>query len=431
MSNSQAIAAVTSMLDYLITQGVAIGRHPDASMIVEKVTTRPPDKARKADATESQINIFLYQTAINAAWRNMDLPGRTRPGETGAPPLALNLCYLITAYGKDDNDVSAHRLLGHAMQILHDHSVISRGDIEKAGKTASLDPDQKSALQDADLHDQVDLLRITPLPLSLDELSRLWSTFQTPYRVSAVYEVSVVLIESARPVKTPLPVIRVSAQAHLIPWYPQLDKVEFRDKMNVLSPQPSILSGETLVLKGAQLDKDDGVTLLQFRHPNLADQDAQCKHPHFPDEDKQFRPIAKLSATAAEVAIPDTWPAGFYTVTAQVKGKGETGSGRTSNALSFALAPTITKIDLVNSAMTVTCTPAIAKGQRVSLLLGDRELLPQERKQMADPLTFDVTGVKGDLFVRLRVDGVDSHLIDRSQTPPVFFDDETHKVTLP
>jgi hypothetical protein len=35
----------------------------------------------------------------------------------------------------------------------------------------------------------------------------------------------------------------------------------------------------------------------------------------------------------------------------------------------------------------------------------------------------------GDYWARLRVDGVDSLLVDRTQTPPVF--DSTQKVTLP
>jgi hypothetical protein len=41
-------------------------------------------------------------------------------------------------------------------------------------------------------------VRVTLQPLSLEEMSRLWSTFQTQYRLSVAYEVSVVLIDSAR-----------------------------------------------------------------------------------------------------------------------------------------------------------------------------------------------------------------------------------------
>jgi hypothetical protein len=55
---------------------------------------------------------------------------------------------------------------------------------------------------------------------------------------------------------------------------------------------------------------------------------------------------------------------------------------------------------------------------------------------LADPftsqtgtLTFQAPGVTaGDHFVRLRVDGVDSLLVDKSKTPPVF--DPAQKVTV-
>jgi len=43
--------------------------------------------------------------------------------------------------------------------------------------------------------------------MSLEDVSKLWTTFQTQYRISAAYEVSVVIIESSRIVKTPLPVL--------------------------------------------------------------------------------------------------------------------------------------------------------------------------------------------------------------------------------
>jgi hypothetical protein len=70
------------------------------------------------------------------------------------------------------------------------------------------------------------------------------------------------------------------------------------------------------------------------------------------------------------------------------------------------------------------------------LLLGDRQL---ERAPIAaatdaagtDPLVFKSTTVPaGDYLVRLRVDGVDSHLIvDRTETPPVF--DATQRLVVP
>src|SRR6516225_3010750 len=108
MSNTFTIAAVTATLRHLLDQGLTTVL-PGA-----KVTIRPPDKARE-NVTGNQINLFLYHTLPNAAWRNTGLP--VTPS---ASPLALNLYYLLSAYGQDedDSDPASHRLLGQAMRIL-------------------------------------------------------------------------------------------------------------------------------------------------------------------------------------------------------------------------------------------------------------------------------------------------------------------------
>src|SRR5438045_1150753 len=103
MSNELAIAAVTTTIRDLLY------RRADATIPGTAVTTRPPDKARDGNQGP-QLNLFLYHTAIDAAWRNMDMPG-IQNGEMGFPPLPLTLHYLVTAYGKDDDSSDDHRLL--------------------------------------------------------------------------------------------------------------------------------------------------------------------------------------------------------------------------------------------------------------------------------------------------------------------------------
>ncbi len=188
MSNSLAIAAVTTTLRNIIARGIG------DELGSGSVTTRPPDKARENGESSNQINIFLYHTLPNSALRNQDIPSRVKPGETGKLPLALNLYYLITAYGQDNDDILGHRLLGAAMRVLHDAAILKPGDI-------------KAALSESNLHQQIERIRITPQSLSLDDVSKLWTTFQTQYRISAAYEVSVILIDSSLPVKAPLPVL--------------------------------------------------------------------------------------------------------------------------------------------------------------------------------------------------------------------------------
>jgi hypothetical protein len=187
MSNWQAIAAVTATLRNLLTQSITIERDlQDTS-----VTSLLPDRARPSGTTANQVNLFLYQVVPNPAWRNLDMPRQTRPGESGTPPLALNLYYLLTTYGRDD-DASrpfSHELLGRAMRTLHDHPVLGPVEIQ-------------NALSGNDLYTQIERIRLTLQPLSVEEVYRLWHGFQTPYRTSVSYEATVVLIDSLREVRT-------------------------------------------------------------------------------------------------------------------------------------------------------------------------------------------------------------------------------------
>ena len=138
MSNVLAIAATTRTLrNLLLTRMPAL----DAELSDLEVTLQPPDIARKG-TSKAQFNLFLYQVVANAAWRNLDMPGQVRPGESAPPPLALNLHYLITAWGRGESDIDAisHRVLAAAMSTLHDRVVLDGNDI--AQRTARQRPGQ-------------------------------------------------------------------------------------------------------------------------------------------------------------------------------------------------------------------------------------------------------------------------------------------------
>ena len=86
MSNALAIAAVTATMESILGSNV----HADPDLNDTAMTTLPPDKARGA-LTSNQLNLFLYQILPNASWRNQDYAPLVKPGESGMPPLALNL----------------------------------------------------------------------------------------------------------------------------------------------------------------------------------------------------------------------------------------------------------------------------------------------------------------------------------------------------
>lgn len=417
MSNSTALAAVTATLRFILQQGITTDNN-QPELNHTKVTTLPPDKARTG-VTGNQLNLFLYQVLPNAAWRNRDMPRQVQPGETGMPPLPLNLYYLITAFGLDDDPTQllSHQVLGKAMSLLHDHSVLSASDIQSA---------TSGALSDCDLDKQIERVRITLQPLSVEDISKLWTGFATQYRLSAAYEVAVALIESTQASRTPLPVLTrgdkdtgVSALPSLIPPYPALDNIVFDNK------QTSARLGERLLLNGHHLDGS-----------NL---DVQFDHPLWPNPDEITPETSNPTPTALQVVVkipivPASWPAGFYTVAVLVQRPNET-YRRVTNQLSFPLAPSIsiapTSAPPGDITFTVTVSPDVLPEQRAALLLGDREILADDHKTQTGTLTFQAASVAaGEYYVRLRVDGVDSILVDRTQQPPIFDKDKTQKVSV-
>ncbi|MBR8839565.1 MAG: DUF4255 domain-containing protein [Stigonema ocellatum SAG 48.90 = DSM 106950] len=411
MSNALSIAAVTTTLRSLLqhkfdTQGGGT-----------VVTTKPLDKVRDNSISNgNQVNLFLYHTQINPGWRNMDIPDQVKPGETAQPLLPLNLYYLLTAYSVNDDypEPTSHRLLGLAMSVLHDHSILTPADIKAA----------LPATTEYDLDQQLEQLRIVYQALSVEESFNLWTTFQSPYRISAAYEVSVVLIESGLPSKTPLPAIRRQAddsgailRSDLMSFLPMLQSVQLPNQ------QPSARLGDVLVLNGDNLDGENVVILFTNNRREIT---VELPSP------------VERTAKEIRVQLPDEaadWVAGFYTVAVRVTRTGE--QTRTSNELSFSLAPKISDIiprQVTPDAngevlLTVVYSPQVRPEQRVALLLGDREVLAQPRTTTTDRLEFRITGVTpGEYFVRSRIDGVDSLLVDRTVTPPIF--DQNQKVTI-
>lgn len=196
MSNHLAIAAVTaSLVRYL--QG-AVGADVGNAVVT---AVRPDGPA--SGVPEVGVNIFLYQATPNVAWRNQDLPTRRADGSLNQrPQIALDLHYLLTFYG-DETLLEPQRILGSTVRALHARPVLTRQEIR--GAVAA-----NAFLAGADLADEIETVKLTPQPLSLEELSKLWSVlFQTTYTLSMAYDASVVLITAdsqpsmVQPVLTP------------------------------------------------------------------------------------------------------------------------------------------------------------------------------------------------------------------------------------
>jgi hypothetical protein len=380
VSNPFAIAAVTTAFGQFLHQVTA-----EPTLAGTTVSTRPPDSARGTDGGR-QLNLFLYLVSPNGAWRNMDLPSRRSNGElSGRPVLALDLHYLLTAYGQNDEELDAHHLLAHAMSLVHDQGVLTREHVRAAVAA-------QPTVAAADLADQVELVKLTPTALAVEEISKLWGTFPTTnYRLSVGYEASVVLIERRHPTRVATPV-----RAALVEVVPVR-----RPVIETVSPQIA-LPGDTLVIAGRNLDA--GIVRVRFGTAVVT--------------------AAQVGEQEVRVALPAGLSAGVNTV--QVLHELPLGDpptphrGSESNVVAFILAPRleppIPSSVARGAVMTLTFTPPVSRRQRVSALIGDAEIALPARAPGSPPagaLGFPVPGdfPTGTWLLRLRVDGAESPLV--------------------
>lgn len=244
MSNARAIAAVTATLRDVLAPTVqgAVGGASISTVRPAKIQTNDGDG-------DTRVNLFLYQATPNAAFRNVDIPTRRRDGDLAQRPrLGLDLHYLLSFIG-DEAEQEPERLLGAVVTALHARPQLDRDAIRATIATAT-GGDPSHFLATADLAEQVELVKFTPIALNLEELSKLWSVFfQVPYCLSIAYLASVVILEAELTPSPALPVRRRLLTDEQL-RRPQLDGVE------AVAPAVAIVVGDPLVLTGHRLRGD-------------------------------------------------------------------------------------------------------------------------------------------------------------------------------
>jgi hypothetical protein len=206
MSSALAIASVTYILKYLLTEGLAIHDMTHNLNGDATITALPPDRI-STDTERNQLNLFMYQVTENPGWRNQQLPAFNNQGSRiNNPPLALDLHYLLSAYGA--SELSHDKLLGYGMQILHGFPVLTKKIIQKSlnippegeDKTDIESTKEQEILSSSGIDKQIESIKISPENLSMEEVSRLWTAFGAKYRPNATYKATVVLIQEEKKV---------------------------------------------------------------------------------------------------------------------------------------------------------------------------------------------------------------------------------------
>lgn len=162
--SGRAIGAVTRLLqDHLIRRGfeVSVGR---------------PEAAAAANAN-AKLNLFLFETAVDAQLRNHSL----RNGEPA--PLWLVLHYLLTAFdaNEDSDSAAAHELLGRGLSALSDINMLALDALVAADVRLALENNPE------------------PLKLSFEDsgaelLSKIMQGGDERYRLSVAFQMRPVMI---------------------------------------------------------------------------------------------------------------------------------------------------------------------------------------------------------------------------------------------
>jgi len=194
MSSALAIASVTAVLKNLL--GNALVQQSTTTSIGDvTITALPPDRIPTGAEERTQINLYLYRLTPHTGWRRTG-NSATQKEKHGTLPLAFDLHYILTAYG--ERDFQAEILLGHAIQCLYETPILTQETIRSAlasmsssnGSSATLAESPASALTK-----QLEQIKISPEFLSMEEMSKLWSSLQTRARLSVTYQISAVFIE--------------------------------------------------------------------------------------------------------------------------------------------------------------------------------------------------------------------------------------------
>ena len=417
MSTSFGVAAVTAVLEYMLNNGMGVPVVTGAAGQVVAVTAMPPDLIDLTGANaKPQINLFLHQVYPNMGWRNRGLPSRDEAGHRLTnPPLAVDMHYFLTAYGTAD--LESEVLLGYALQVLHETPVLSRSIIRTAlngGGVSTTSIAYQDPLKVVGLADQVEQLKISPFPLNTEEMSRFWTAMQAHYRPTFSFQVTVVLIRAQQPSISPLPVLTrsVTAQPSLIPQIPQIDTV------TLPLSQPAAVLGDIVTIAGHALT--DPAPLALLVNDKFGIRETVAAVGASTDAGLQFVLPATLPSNPAA-----SWPVGIYRLSiillpGQLKQV-------ITNALSLIIAPTITTalpmtIASVGGSVTLnlTCAPPVLREQSVALTLGGAQVAAQPLTGTTTNLIFDATISPGTYLTRLRVDGIDSFIVNQSVDPPTY-----------
>jgi Pvc16 N-terminal domain/IPT/TIG domain len=180
LSSTQAINDINKTLYRVLRESFGVDDQ-DA-----QIKFGPPTDESNTDDTRAGLYVFLYNIVEDPFHRN--LPNEIRGGEhilSIRPPLGINLYYMLTPFspsveGRESlDDIRAHTLIAKAIRAFNENGVV---DPRFFPANTVLGSSQ---------------VKISPTQMNLEEITKIWGSFNRPFRLSMCYEVSIAWVTTA------------------------------------------------------------------------------------------------------------------------------------------------------------------------------------------------------------------------------------------
>lgn len=325
-------------------QGLAVNPGP-AFMI--KITGSMPETVRNDG--DCQLSLYLFHVAQDKFQRNSPVMG-PRASLIPQQPLSLDLYYLLTAYDKK-NYIHEQQAMSIAMRCFYENPIVR--------KTVLINT--QNIREEFSLTMEVE---------TADELSRLWQSFTTSFRLSAVYKVSVVFITPDVPGTQPAPPpqrIGLSVNPTLLPYvnegqvFGTLRTVIYASPDTPPAPLPplvkpdirefdlfpaTVAAGQRFLLQGAGLNQATSHRVYLLL-PDGTEHEVTSWVVPDPDPQHKLRTDSRITLELPTTlgAPPNTPPAGVYQLrVGSDKTQGDAQTIR-SNATPFSVAALVNIAD--------------------------------------------------------------------------------------
>jgi len=188
-----AIASITALLKQLLNNEI-VQQFAHAPVGDVLVTSLPPDRIKLDTEERAQLNLYLYRVTPNTTRQSVSMFAG-QAGNTTRLPLALDLHYLLAAYG--EKELQPDILLGCAAQLFHDNPMISASmlhtQLTTTRTSGSADP-LLEIITASTTSENLSAIKIVPEFLDIDQLSKLWASWQAHARPALTYQVSMALV---------------------------------------------------------------------------------------------------------------------------------------------------------------------------------------------------------------------------------------------